>query len=95
MSKRQKDRHCIAQGAEQMASQHIFPNQNAQPVLDGIYCKYFNVLGLREPGEPASALTQSVPPAEINWWGWGEGREAPISSPSSSWAGLARWLSGV
>lgn len=30
--------------------QHIFPNWNAQPVLDCIYCKYCNVLGLREPG---------------------------------------------
>lgn len=50
-----------AGGDEQMASQHIFQNQNAQPVLDGIYCKYFNVLGLREPGEQKGREPTNLP----------------------------------
>jgi hypothetical protein len=59
--KQETRRHCTAQGDEQMVSQHIFQNQNAQPVLDGIYCKYFNVLGLREPGGQKGMEQSNLP----------------------------------
>jgi hypothetical protein len=41
--------------------QHIFENQNAQPVLACIYCKYCNVLGLREPGEQKGMESTNLP----------------------------------
>lgn len=60
MSKRQKARHHTAGRAAD--GQHIFQNQNAQPVLDGIYCKYCNMLSLREPGEPKGMKSVNLPP---------------------------------